>query len=116
MEGYAKIAEKMGAHPEIAILRRFATLRVQNLLYLQAELIVLESRLREYMSVDIGAGRTGYALDWDQLSKSVYESTPDVAQSIDEIDVIPLEQRQWSTMLLIRKKIKEYGVYSPFHF
>jgi hypothetical protein len=44
--GYAQLASLMGAHPEVAVFRRFGALNAQNLLYLQAELTHLELELR----------------------------------------------------------------------
>jgi len=109
MQGYAKIANLMSLSPELAILRDFAPLRVQNLLFFQAELVLLEDRLREYAAADIRAGRMNYALDWNQLRRS--SGRQPIPQTIDEIDALPEEQRQWPTALLIRKTLKEYGTY-----
>jgi hypothetical protein len=39
--GYPKLACHMGIYPELAIFGRFGNLNVQNLLYLQAELVLL---------------------------------------------------------------------------
>jgi hypothetical protein len=47
MEGYAKVAHLMGTHGEFGIFRRFQTLNMQNLLYLQAEITHLEAELRQ---------------------------------------------------------------------
>ena len=45
MEGYKKIAGIMAQHHDLAILRRFNTLNMKDLLYRQAELVHLESEL-----------------------------------------------------------------------
>jgi len=74
MDGYAKLATFMGAYPEIAIVRRFAALNAQNLLYLQAELVHLETSLRELEKADKRSGdikRIDCALDWAQLRNYV---------------------------------------------
>lgn len=107
MEGYAKLANLMALSPELSILRNFTALRVQNLLYLQAELTLIEERLHEYAKTDSAAGRIAYALDWKQLHKS-FTQRP-LPRSLGEIDVLPDDQRQWPTMLLMRKKLDEYG-------
>ena len=45
--GYPTLAAYMGASPEISIFRRFSDLNTQTLLHYQAELISLETCLRE---------------------------------------------------------------------
>lgn len=109
MEGYPKLAAFMGPNPQLAIFRRFAKMRIQNLLYFQAELVMLEARLEEYTREDVKAGRSGYALDWNQLWRSGCEHSKSTLKDIDDVDILPAEQRQWATMLLIRAKLKEYG-------
>ena len=95
MEGYAKLASLMGAYPEVAILRRFGALNVQNLLYLQAELVALESDLKQFAAE--GEDQANRARDWYTLSQS--------RQAAGE---------EWQTMKKIRKKLKEYSVYQLF--
>jgi hypothetical protein len=107
MEGYAKLANLMALSPELAILRNFAALRIQNLLYLQAELTLLEERLQEYAAADSAAKRIAYTLDWEQLHAS-YTQNP-FPHSLEEVDALPEDQRQWPTVLLMRKKLEEYG-------
>jgi hypothetical protein len=104
MEGYAKIASRIAAHPELGIYRRFAALNAQNILYLQAELHGLELELKQYASEDAAASndetRKLYSRDWQTLA----ESTDD-------------DRRQWNTMCRIRGKLKEYSmsmvIFSP---
>ena len=125
MDGYAKLATLMGAYPEVAIIRRFAALNAQNVLYLQAELVNLESRLRKFERQDQNSGdpiRVDYALDWFKLSNAT-----DVSQSTDlrsetsarlptianmkankESDEIH-HGRRWTMFLQIREKLKEYS-------
>ncbi|USP77434.1 hypothetical protein yc1106_04708 [Curvularia clavata] len=43
-QGYNKLAKLMGKHTEMAIFRRFGSLNMINLLYLQAELMDLERK------------------------------------------------------------------------
>jgi hypothetical protein len=45
--GYPTLAGKMSLTPRHAILKGFAALGMQNLLYYQAELVHLENRLRK---------------------------------------------------------------------
>lgn len=124
MEGYTKIATLMGAYPEVAIFRRFAALNTQNLLYLQAELIHLESRLRRLENADQQSGdrqRQLLSFDWYKLSTFVDEPKA--------VDPIPQDQasvcgskvsgnskedesvgsERWTLVLEIRAKLKEYS-------
>lgn len=90
----------MGAHPEVAMLRRFAALSTQNILYLQAELNKLESDLRAIEKEDLESGdidRSIYGRDWQTLSESVQ---------------FPGQGRQWVLFLEIRKKLNEYSTSS----
>ena len=95
MEGYAKIASLMGAYPEVAILRRFRALNIQSLLYIQAELVHLESELRESSHANQqseDAHRVTMSKDWFTLAH-YHEGN----------------ERQWAVALRIREKLKEYG-------
>lgn len=98
MNGYTKLASFISSHPELAIFRRFGTLNAQNLLYLQAELVHLENRLKECLKADASSGqidRTMYDRDWQSLSESTF--APDG------------NPEQWATALQIRKTLKEYS-------
>ncbi|KAF2195699.1 hypothetical protein K469DRAFT_649806 [Zopfia rhizophila CBS 207.26] len=94
MEGYAKVAQLMGTHSDVAILRRFQSLNVQNLLYLQAEIIHLESELREVARRDTRkANRKSHAHDWWSLSQGECEA----------------DTEQWEAVLAIREKLEKYN-------
>lgn len=98
MEGYAKLASIMGSHPEVAILRRFGALNVQNLLYLQAELVALEDDLRAIAAEDNASrdpNRAIYSRDWHTLSNSKNHGET--------------AGKQWQIVLSIREKLKEYS-------
>lgn len=98
MAGYTKLASLMGAHPEVAIFRRFSSLNTQNLLYLQAELVSLELKLRRCAQDDATSGhqdRSIYDRDWQSLVSSLHTS-----------DGCP---EQWNTILSIRRVLKEYS-------
>ena len=94
MEGYAKLASLMGAHPEVGILRRFGALNAQNLLYLQAELVNLESEFRTISD----NSRQIDSRDWFSLSISKNDTN-------DEGSV----GDQWRVALMIRDRLKEYS-------
>jgi uncharacterized protein DUF6594 len=103
VEGYPKLAAQMGHYPETAILRRFATLNSQNLLYLQAELVHLEKRLRELEAVNNQAqsgNKSLYSKDWYWLKASVDDD----------------DDEQWQIVLEARAKLKEYSTYCADSF
>lgn len=96
MEGHTKVARLMYQHPELAITRRFGHLNMQNLLYLQAELVHLEAEYRHLAEEDQKVPhRLDYAKDWFSLSQSQEEG----------------DLEQWGKMLDIRRKLKEYSTY-----
>jgi hypothetical protein len=98
MAGYTTLGSMMGTHPEAAIVRRFGSLNVQNILYLQAELTTLELELKRCAKADADSGhqnRAVYDRDWRTLSESL--------QSQDG------NPEQWKTILIIREKLKEYS-------
>lgn len=91
MDGYPKLAALIGASPEIAIFKRFGTINVQNLLYLQAELIELEGEfddtaLEDFNSAD--AERQFFSKQWWTLSQTTGGN-----------------RLQWEKMLVIRSKL-----------
>jgi hypothetical protein len=96
MDGYEKLGSLMGERPTLGIFRRFATLGAQNLLYLQAELVSLEAEFKKYALEDHASGekhKLEYAVNWYSLMRSEEAG----------------ESSQWSVMLEIRKKLKEYS-------
>lgn len=100
MEGYAKMASLMGRHPEMTI-RLFGALNAQNILYLQAELTLLEKKLHELSlenEASLQPDRRIYSNDWDTLSRSATSNDGD--------------ERQWKTMLDIRKVLKQYSKFN----
>lgn len=102
MEGYAKIASRIAAHPELGIYRRFAALNARNILYLQAELHGLEHELEQCAAEDAAVAndetRKLYSRDWQTL-----------AESIDD------DRRQWNIICRIRVKLKEYSKSKAMH-
>ena len=53
MEGHAKLVSFMGRYPETTVFRRFGTLNIQNLLYLQAQILELEVKFRQEALSDV---------------------------------------------------------------
>ncbi|GME63323.1 hypothetical protein GTA08_BOTSDO09333 [Neofusicoccum parvum] len=93
--GYPKIAVQMGLMPEVAIFRRFGFLNAQNILYMQAELVCLEERLRKLQVKDDNAPepKSRYAKNWWMLSVSEDHG----------------DDEQWKLVQEIREKLKEYN-------
>lgn len=93
--GYPKIAVQMGLMPEVAIFRRFGFLNAQNILYMQAELVSLEERLRKIQVKDDQSPepKSRYAKNWWLLSESVNHD----------------DDEQWSLVQEIRGKLKDYS-------
>ena len=80
------------------LFRRFASLNAQDLLYMQAEIRVLELKLRQQEISKARSGnerQTWYSRDWQTLSKAEeVEGTSDT---------------QWQTFLDIREKLAKYS-------
>ncbi|KAL1628562.1 hypothetical protein SLS56_005794 [Neofusicoccum ribis] len=86
--GYPKLAEQMSFFPEKAIFRRFGFLNNLNILYLQAELMDIEDRLRTMQRVDStkpGPERY-YATDWDFLQRGDSAQLKLVLQAREKLD------------------------------
>ncbi|KAI0968840.1 hypothetical protein F4678DRAFT_464028 [Xylaria arbuscula] len=96
-QGYPKIASFMADHPEDATFRRFASLNLQNILYLQAEITGLEKDLRK-LEADSDASndcdRRHFSFDWYTL-----------AHTHDE----PTSGQQWEKWMQLRRVLREYN-------
>lgn len=121
MEGYTKLATVMGAYPEVAIVRRFASLNMQNILYLQAEITELEAQLRIIEEEDRLSGdtdRTDCAFDWLALRDYVNPEQDKVKNDEELVsggssarvvgERLPSNAR-WRLLTEIRAKLKEYS-------
>ncbi|ETS76968.1 hypothetical protein PFICI_10842 [Pestalotiopsis fici W106-1] len=96
-QGYTKIAAFMAEHPEDVMVRRFANLNLQNILYLQAEIVGLEKDLRALEAKNNSSedrDRRTFALDWYTLAHM--HNAPDSGQ-------------QWEKWQQLRKVLKEYN-------
>lgn len=94
MEGYWKVANLMATRDELAILRRFRSLNMQNLLYLQAEIINLQDELMKLASRDSGVpGREFHDKDWWSLANGLEDGDRD----------------QWKKILELREKLETYS-------
>ena len=98
MEGYAQLAQRMFVHKDLSIVRRFDALNAQNILYLQAELMMLEERLRKKHLEDCASDeeeKRWSAHDWQTLQRVGQDSGG--------------SETQWEIFLQIREKLKEYS-------
>jgi hypothetical protein len=103
MDGYDKLAAFIAADPRLSMFRRFSFLETKNLLYLQAELVNLETQLRDIVLEDIKSGDA----EKDQFPYSVWH----LKRSFQ----LPGARHptQWLKVLEIRKTLKEYSTDTP---
>jgi hypothetical protein len=100
MEGYPQIVHLMDQHEELAILRKFNNMSLQNLLYMQAELMHLEEKY-EIISAKGGEcpSRPFKSRDWWSLTQPDNEG----------------KTEQWDTVLEIRQALGNYREYLSRH-
>jgi hypothetical protein len=94
--GYPKLAATIEVQPEIAIYRRFGALNAQNLLYFQAELQWLETKLRDQQAQDdkdTQGNGSQYAKNWYWLKDSENDAN----------------DKQIRLVMQIRATLKEYS-------
>lgn len=97
--GYPKLAELMGFFPEMAAVRRFGALNAQNLLYMQAELIDIERKLRNSQVLDNRSAdevKLYYARNWYFLSQSPQDTE---------------DGEQLRLVILAREKLEKYSTF-----
>ncbi|KAK1761149.1 hypothetical protein QBC47DRAFT_397123 [Echria macrotheca] len=100
IQGYDRLGRLMGELPEMAIFRRFGALSAEDILYRQAELVLLEETLRKQQRNDKESqhpDRERYARDWFTLQCSGDEDAPEGNDG-----------SQLETILEIRGKLKDY--------
>jgi hypothetical protein len=96
MEGYSQVADFMSHAGEMAMFRRFGRLNVENLLYLQAELVQLEKELADLAKPEqqpCHPNAPKYRSNWSYLRHSDRDG----------------HGEQWQKILEIRSKLKEYS-------
>ena len=99
MEGYPKLVEVMDSHTDIRIFRNFSALNIQNLIYLQAELLHLEKEWRETVSDDVSSGdpaRTALQFNVSKMQDGTGTGN---------------ETLQWAKFQEIRVKLAQYSKY-----
>ena len=96
-EGYAAIARYFDKDSGEPILRRFGSLSVQNLLYMQAELFHLERELQAIAKEDAEAS--------EKPRQDFPYSSLDLQGSLETVNSF-----QWKKMLEIRFKLESYSI------
>jgi hypothetical protein len=105
MEGYAKVAELMSRHSELAIFRQFRTLNLQMLLYQQAELTHLETELRTLVDLDIQSGRSiDHHQDWWTLA---HDDNANARRHWEMAQQIQRKLEKYSTVLITRSSLEQ---------
>lgn len=65
LEGFPSLSALLSSDPDLQVYRRFNRLASRNLLYLQAEILDLEARLKEFDADDVDiAGAEEDGSDW----------------------------------------------------
>jgi hypothetical protein len=103
-EGYDRLAAMMSAHPELAIFRRFGQLSTEMILYYQAEITVLENRLRQARMEDkmsSNLDRQKHNLSWMALAMS------------SNYDGGTPEREQYEIIMALRELLPRYCANSP---
>lgn len=96
--GYPRLAKEMSNLPELMIFRKFSALNARNLLYMQNDLMRMESRLKQmeyYDSTKIEGDRDLHARDYRVLRNSALTG----------------DGSQLNLVLEIRGKLKEYSMF-----
>ncbi|KAL9107640.1 MAG: hypothetical protein Q9187_008398 [Circinaria calcarea] len=106
LEGFSNFAEFIASDDDLSIYRRFRSLSARNLLYLQAELQVLEAQLRDLdekgkAEIDNG-GNLGDKIELLQVARD-WESFVRKADHEDE-----RQMKKMKMVIEIRRVMKEY--------
>ena len=98
MADYNKLATLVGAHQELAILRKFGALNAKNILYMQSELVHLQSELN---GIEVENGLSG---DPEKLAFQIsLFNLKDSEGTTKDL--------QWQKVLEIRDKLKAYSLF-----
>jgi hypothetical protein len=121
--GYPRLAHEMSSIPETAVFRRFADLNHQSLLYYQAELTILERRLRQQelessdphtVQVNAAPNPTGTkAEEGEEATYIKYATRLEYAKNWYWLGGDDPEKEQWQTVLRVREVLREYSRSSP---
>lgn len=94
--GYPDLAQLMGQHVDLALYRRFASLNSRNLLYMQAEIMLIERELWALEFLDKHSGDQERSSFSQNAMKMMRNSGGDA-------------NRYWEKVLELRSKLKDYS-------
>lgn len=106
-DGFADFAEYIASDSELSLYKGFASLTARNILYLQAELQVLEKELRNLDTEDqLRLGRT-----IDERERNVVDSAARAWEGITWQCEVGNERelKRMNLILKIREVVKQYG-------
>ena len=86
--GYPSLSERMGVKPETLIFRKFVALNARMLLYMQAELVMLEKELQvreERDRDDTEGNRNQYATNYSCLLMSYKDGDTTQLELVNKI-------------------------------
>jgi hypothetical protein len=117
---YPTLAQRVGNDPGFAIFRRYATLNAKNLLYLQAEIALLEDEL-ELLELEDQRSDEETRRNFQWVARLLMEDVEGESVDADGLDQVPavgsknpkMKSKQWAKILEIRAKLKEYSA-DPF--
>jgi len=101
--GFTSLSAILSSDPDLQVFRRFNTLAVRNLLYLQAEILSLEARLSEHDEADLLDGLTGAEAMETKYSARCWEAFREKADAGEE-----REQARMMLIRQIRERMAEY--------
>jgi hypothetical protein len=104
--GYQRLAKYMSHHPELSIFRRFGALSNETLLYYQAEIAELETRLRIIQKEDMSSDDLHIKLQglaWPELARSTNRGKADGDDDS--------EGDQFYLIMRIRELMGQYRLY-----
>lgn len=112
-EGYADFAEFLTSDPELAIFRRYDTLATKNLLYLGAEMQLLELQLRTLDEEEVKITKEGTS-DMEKISIDATARCWEVLlQQSERGD--SRASRRLEMIYKLRKTTKEYGEWTGLY-
>ncbi|OIW26519.1 hypothetical protein CONLIGDRAFT_683493 [Coniochaeta ligniaria NRRL 30616] len=111
-EGFADVARwiSLDSDSETSIYRRFHELGARNLLYLQAELLVLEKKLNELDEQDVRTDDMDLkdaARTWEVLTQRHAAGLGDAKDRIELIEKIQTKLREYHEALLLQSEISK---------
>jgi len=100
MADYSRLSKLIGTHQDLAIFRKFASLNAKNILYMQAELIHLQTELE---NIELANRNSG------DVQKAAFQvSLFDLKDSFGTKNDL-----QWRKAMEIRRNLKAYSPSTP---